>query len=226
MVDLLKAAQSADGDTAAAARDNALAYAQALAATARSAEHVAVVRGIFDGTMVVPGLTVDTDLRWTLLTRLVVVGQAGEAEIEAEFARDSTATGEKRRATALASQPTAAAKEAAWQAVVDSEDLSNHLQVATLAGFNRHEHMDLLRPYVARYFGALREVWATRTFEIAETITEMLFPALFVEQATIDQVDAFLAAGDVPNGLRRLLTESRDGIERALRARAYDAAGG
>jgi aminopeptidase N len=225
LVELLRSARGEGPDDTAVARDNALAYAQALAATATEPEHVALVRGLLDGSVVVPGLTVDTDLRWTLLTRLVVVGEAGESEIEAEFARDSTATGEKRRATALASRPTAEAKEAAWRAVVDRDDLSNHLQIATMAGFNRYEHKALIRPYLDRYFASIGSIWEMRTFETAESISEMLFPALFVEQQTVDAVDRYLESSEVPSGLRRLLTESRDGIVRALRAREFDASG-
>jgi aminopeptidase N len=225
LAELLRSARGEGPDDTELARDNALAYAQALAATAREPEHVAVVRGILEGSIVVPGLTVDTDLRWTLLTRLVVVGEAGETEIEAEFARDSTAAGEKRRATALASRPTPQAKEAAWRAVVDNDELSNHLQIATMAGFNRYEHKELVRPYIDRYFASIGQIWETRTFESAESISEMLFPALFVEQETVDAVDRYLQGSDVPSGLRRLLTESRDGIIRALRAREFDASG-
>ena len=44
----------------------------------------------------------------------------------------------------------------------------------------------------------------------------MLFPALFVEQETVDAVDRYLGADDVASGLRRMLTEARDGIIRAL----------
>jgi aminopeptidase N len=95
-----------------------------------------------------------------------------------------------------------------------------------MAGFNRYEHKELIRPYIDRYFTSIGQIWETRTFESAESISEMLFPALFVEQATVDAVDRYLQNSDVPSGLRRLLTESRDGIIRALRAREFDAAEG
>ena len=41
-----------------------------------------LVAGLLDGTAHVPGLVVDTDLRWSLLGRLVAMGRAGEAEID------------------------------------------------------------------------------------------------------------------------------------------------
>ena len=68
------------------ARGLQLAWARVLGSVARSDEQVALVRGLLDGTSEVPGLAVDTDLRWHLLLRLVAIGIAGDAEIDAELA--------------------------------------------------------------------------------------------------------------------------------------------
>ena len=80
--------------------DHQLAWTRTFAAAARTPEHVAVLRGLLDGTDPVPGLAVDADLRWTLLQALVAVGAAGDAEIDAELERDPTASGQRRAATA------------------------------------------------------------------------------------------------------------------------------
>ena len=53
------------------------------------------------------GLTIDTELRWTLLQSLVANGAAGADEIEAELDRDRTASGEREAAHAHALVPTA-----------------------------------------------------------------------------------------------------------------------
>ena len=53
----------------------------------------------------VPGLSVDTDLRWHLLLRLVALGVAGDAEIDAELERDR----DLRRRAARGDRPGAAA---------------------------------------------------------------------------------------------------------------------
>ena len=192
-------------------------------AGAEDPEQVARVKAIFDGTDVVDGLVLDTELRWTLLTRLVARGVYGDAEIDAELARDATAAGEKRATTARSARPTAEAKAAAWSAVMDSDTLSNHLAIATMAGFWIDSQLELTRPYVARYFDEIDQIWATRSFDTAATITQMLFPAAVVEQSTIDAVDAYLASHEPRPALRRSLVEGRDGLARALRARAKDA---
>jgi aminopeptidase N len=205
--------------------DFQLTFVTAYARSANTPEHQALVRGLLDGTTVLPGLRVDTDLRWTLLTELVSRGAAGDEEIEAELARDRTAAGEKRAASARTSRPTPAAKAAAWQAVMESDALSNHLQAATMNGFWIPEQIELSRPYVERYFERIEAIWETRSQEIAHTITAMLYPSVVIEQGLVERTREFVSRDSLPTGLARMLSEGCDGVERALRARARDRAG-
>src|SRR5690606_6301501 len=62
-----------------------------------------------------PGLVVDTDLRWTVLTALVAAGAADTDRIDAELAVDDTAGGARRAATARAARPFVGAKDEAEQ---------------------------------------------------------------------------------------------------------------
>ncbi|WP_462188114.1 ERAP1-like C-terminal domain-containing protein, partial [Frankia sp. CcWB2] len=140
----------------------------------------------------------------------------------AELARDRTATGEKRAATARAARPTAAAKAAAWSAVMDSDTLSNHLAAATMGGFWISDQLELTRPYVDRFFDEIAGIWETRSFDMASTITQMLFPASVIEPETVAKVDAYLAEHNPVPPLRRALLEGRDGLVRALAARKKD----
>jgi aminopeptidase N len=193
-------------------------------AQAEDADQVARVRALFEGGDVIEGLVLDTELRWTLLTQLVARGVYGDAEIDAELARDRTATGEKRAATARAARPTAEAKAAAWSAVMDSDELSNHLAAATMGGFWISDQLELTRSYVDRYFDEIAGIWESRSFDTASTITQMLFPASVIEPETVAKVDAYLAERNPVPPLRRALLEGRDGLVRALAARAKDAA--
>ena len=59
---------------------------------------------------------------------------------------------------------------------------------------------------------------------LAQSITMGLYPFLLVEQATLDATDAFLAQDGLNSACRRLVGEGRDGVVRAMRARATDAA--
>jgi aminopeptidase N len=204
--------------------DLQLAFARAFAATSRTDEHTAVLRGWLDRGSAPGGLSVDTDLRWTLLQRLIALGAADPAEIEAELGRDSTATGQRQAATARALIPTVEAKDAAFSACVDTDDLPNALLTATVMGFGSADSKDLHRQFLPRYFDAIPGVWATRTNETAQTIVLGFFPAQIVEPEILAATKAFLERDDVPAGARRLVDEGRDGLERSLRCQATDAA--
>ncbi|MEV8536532.1 aminopeptidase N [Streptomyces sp. NPDC051211] len=204
--------------------DHQLAWARAFAATARTPEQLDLLAALLDGTQTVEGLVVDTELRWTFLERLAATGRADEPEIAAELERDKTAAGERHAATARAARPTAEAKAAAWASVVESADLPNAVQEAVIGGFVQTDQRKLLAPYAEKYFAAVKEIWETRSHEIAQQIAVGLYPALLVSQETLDATDAWLASAEPNAALRRLVSESRSGVERALKAQAADAA--
>ncbi|WP_279583297.1 ERAP1-like C-terminal domain-containing protein, partial [Fodinicola feengrottensis] len=191
-------------------------------AWAAGAEVVAQVRGLLDGTVTVEGLKVDPDLRWYLLQGLAGAGAVGEPEITAELARDATATGQRKAATARAAIPTAAAKEKAWHIAVVEDGLPNAIMEAAITGFWHPGQLELLRPYADRYFASVADVWQRRSSEVAQNMVIGLFPRMLVEQSTLDAADALLAQSDHPPALRRLLAEQRDGVRRALAARERD----
>jgi len=204
-----------------AGSDIQLAWSRTFAAAARTEEHAQRLRCLLDGSLVIEGLTVDTDARWAVLNGLVAIGSAGTDEIDAELQRDPTSTGQRRAATANALRPTPESKDRAWELGL-SDDVPNAVQEATLLGFWHPTQIELCRPYVARFFAEVGEIWERRPGEIAKNVAAYLFPAV-IEQSTLDAADAWLADESHPPALRRLITESRDGIARALRCRARDA---
>ncbi|WP_461029504.1 aminopeptidase N, partial [Streptomyces sparsus] len=206
---------------AAPGSDHQLAWARAFAVTARTPGQLDLLAGLLDGSTTVEGLAVDTELRWALLERLAATGRADEQAIAAELARDATSAGERHAATARAARPTPEAKAEAWAQVVESDKLPNAVQEAVIGGFVQTDQRELLAPYTERYFEVLRDVWSARSHEMAQQIAVGLYPTLQVSQQTLDATDAWLRdTTDVSAGLRRLVTESRAGVERALRARA------
>ncbi|MCM1966166.1 aminopeptidase N [Streptomyces sp. G1] len=203
--------------------DHQLAWARAFAATARTEEQLTYLSALLDGSAEVKGLAVDTELRWAFLERLVATGVADEAAIAAELERDKTAAGERHAATARAARPTAEAKAEAWASVVEGDSLPNAVQEAVIGGFVQTDQRELLAPYTAKYFAAVKEVWETRSHEIAQQIAVGLYPSLQVSAETLAATDAWLASAEPNAALRRLVSESRAGVERALRAQAADA---
>jgi aminopeptidase N len=202
--------------------DIQLAAARSLALNAVSDEHLALLEGLLDGSASVPGLSVDAELRWALLSRLVVLGRAGEDAIVNELDRDDTAAGRRHARRLRAAIPTAAAKDEAWELAVTDESLPNAEHRAVIAGFQQPEQRELLRPFVDRYFEVVGDVWERRTHEMAEQVAVGLFPHVLVEQSVLDRTDDYLRTQDPAPALRRLLTESRDQMARALRSQAFD----
>ncbi|UED86370.1 aminopeptidase N [Streptomyces profundus] len=209
--------------TAEPGSDHQLAWARALAATARADDELALLAGLLNGSAEVPGLAVDTDLRWSLLLRLVATGRADEEAIAAELRRDPTSAGEQHAAAARAARPTAEAKAAAWQAAVFDESLPNSIREATIGGFTQTDQRELLAPYAKSFFEVIEDVWKNRSHESAQAIAIGLYPATQTSPETLDATDAWLTATEPTAALRRLVTESRAGIERALRAQRADA---
>ena len=196
------------------------------AGVVRDPEHLAWVRAILDGTSVLPGLAVDADMRWALLTGLVAAGAATEQDIEREQDRDDTSSGRCSAALARAARPTAEAKEEAWASVVDRVDQPNAMQDAMIQGFAKVHDIELLRPYVDRYFAAIETAWQTRTNETAQQIAIGLYPTLLADADLLARTDAWLAERpEAPAALRRLVVENRDAVARALRVQERDRQG-
>ncbi|MGW4275439.1 aminopeptidase N [Streptomyces seoulensis] len=204
--------------------DHQLAWARAFAATARTPEQLDLLGALLEGSESIEGLAVDTELRWAFVQRLAAVGRYDEAEIAGEYERDRTAAGERHAATARAARPTEEAKAEAWASVVESDKLPNAVQEAVIAGFVQTDQRELLAQYTDRYFEVLKSVWESRSHEIAQQIAVGLYPAVQVEEDTLRRTDAWLAAAEPNAALRRLVSESRAGIERSLRAQTADAA--
>ncbi len=208
-------------EQAAPGSDRQLAYLQAFASLATSPSDLALLSGLLDGSAYMDGLVVDTELRWRLLHRLCSRGAAGPAGIDAELRRDATDAGERRAATCRAAIPEAAAKEAAWQAIV-SGTLPNATFRATLNGFADPDQADLLEPYASRYFAVVGDVWRDWGSDMAQWFTSNAYPLTQISEHTVELTDSYIAEADPPAALRRLLLECRDAIQRALRCQARD----
>jgi aminopeptidase N len=178
-----------------------------------------VLREFLTSGAVPGGPELDPELRWRVLERLSVLGDATPADIDAERARDPSATGREGAARCHASLPDPGAKAAAWTALFDRDELSNHLFAATAQGFWHPEQHELVRDYIPRYFPAAVVLSARRGPAIAEAAARFAFPDHAVDAETLRLGELCLAeAGPVPP-LRRHLADQLDDLRRALRVR-------
>jgi aminopeptidase N len=218
---------------AAAGSDHQLAFVNALCTSVLSTRHVVVLADLLDhdpAELGLVGLSIDTDLRWRIVTALAAAGEIdadGPATpfIDAEVQRDPTAAGKRFGAQASAARPQAAVKESAWKTVTEDDALANITARSMIAGFVRPGQAELLKPFGARYFAAIRGIWQRRSSEVAQTVVIGLYPSWDISDDGIAAADAFLADPELPAALRRLVLEGRAGIERSLRARRFDGRG-
>ena len=84
------------------------------------------------------------------------------------------------------------------------------------------ENVSLLTPYVDRYFEVVADAWQSRTSEMGQQIAIGLYPLLCVSPETVDRTDDYLRTAQPVPPLRRLITENRDNVARALRAQERD----
>ncbi len=211
---------------AAAGSDHQLAFVRAWASAAHSAADLAEVQALLrsepPASGAFEGLALDADLRWHLLQRLVVHGAAGDAEIDAELARDATASGQNQAVLARAARPWDEAKEATFQALLAPKPMANRDLEMALAGFVLPEQADVLAPFVDRYFAAVPDLWRTRTLKTAERLVTGLFPRVLPTPALARR--AWRAAEEAASApaLARLLSEGAADLDRALAAQAFD----
>jgi aminopeptidase N len=202
-------------DAAEPGSDHQLALVRALAS---ASSDPARLRAILGGSLT--GLTVDTDLRWSLVTALARLGDADEAEIAATLEADNTISGKERAAAARAIRPTAEAKEAAWQAAVVDRSTPNETRRQTAGAFQVSGQADVLEPFVDRYLEMASTIIDDMGVWIGQVALINLFPLANPSQAALDKVDAWLESTSANPAAKRYVSEGRDDLARALRAQA------
>jgi aminopeptidase N len=193
--------------------DHQLALVRAYASTASAPERL---RELLDGSL--EGLTIDTDLRWTVITALARLGAADEAEIAAELERDNTISGQENASAARAIRPLAEAKEEAWRIAVVDPSTPNETRRATASAFQVSGQAEILEPYVDRYLEMASTIIDDMGVWIGQVALINLFPRANPTQQTLDKVDAWLAATTANSAAVRYVSEGRDDLARALRA--------
>ncbi len=210
-IELLRAAEPGS--------DHQLAWAQLLAWTAVTADQLALIADLLAGRAEIAGLVVDAELRWAFLGRLATTGRAGDAEIDAELARDHTDAGRRSALVARASIPDAAHKAAAWRQLAESGELGLEECAMVARGFNAAEHADLLAPFAERYFQQLPAIWTSREDPLRAILAQGLFPYSAAGTELLGRIEEFLAQPDLDPALSRAVIEGRDMVEKALRSR-------
>jgi aminopeptidase N len=208
--------------------DHQLALVRAFAASPNTTYALDWVASLLAGEHTLAGLEVSQDLRWGLLTSLAAGGRIGDAEIDAELARDATISGQEAASGARAAIPTAEAKARAWQVGVLADDTPNETARRTCANFQVAGQDEVLAPYVDKYLEIAGTLLETRTVWLARLALELCFPRANPTAETLAKVDGWLAdatkdGSDVNPAAVRYVSEGRSDLARALAAQERDA---
>ncbi|MCU1598208.1 MAG: aminopeptidase [Glaciihabitans sp.] len=209
--------------SAAPGSDAQFQFVKFFANIASTSAHVDILQKLRDGSSVLEGLEVDTDLDWEILQSLVLNGAAGKPEVDAALAKDNTANGAQFAARAMATIPTAEGKKAAFDSLVDKADLPNSIVRYTGIGYQHTNDPSSLAGQVAPYFAMLNDIWKNRSYHIAEYIVAGLYPSPLASTELVDATKAWLKDNNDTPALRRIVVENLAGVERALLAQARDA---
>ena len=203
--------------------DHQLAIVRALATSVTTSAGADLLTAWLTGDEVPAGLSIDADLRWRLVTNLARLGGIDETGIADELARDNTATGTEKAAGARAARPDADAKAQAWRAAVEDPSTPNETHTQLCLYFWQLDQDEVLTPYLDRWFTVMEDIarqrngWGRRSLAIRRNVGELLFPRPFGDRALVDRINQWMASTDLTDSVRRMVSERRDDVERALR---------
>jgi aminopeptidase N len=203
-------------------QDARIAWSRAAIASAATPGDLAPLLELADGTVTLPDVTIDQQMRWDLCIKASAFGMPGAVERAAEEARrDGSDRGQRAGITASVALPDEAGKADAWRRIHDDSYGSFHLTRAAMEGFQWPHQHTLLAPYDGAFFDRVRGVFETRDMSFATTYLTLLFPD------AVPSADALARGRRILDELRpdevllaRSLREKLDDVARALRVRA------
>jgi aminopeptidase N len=205
--------------------DHQLTFVRSLSGVAHGDEALDDLEGLLEGSLVIDGLSVDTDLRWSLLTGLARAGRADDERIAAELRRDGTISGQEHAAAARACRPSAEAKAEAWEIAVVRDDVPNETQRSVVLSFMQHGQEEILQPYVEEYLRVADTLWEEKGTQRASTALEFMFPRPLASRELLDRVNTWLEESPANPAAKRYVREGAADVERYLAGQQKDAQG-
>ncbi|TRZ86679.1 MAG: aminopeptidase N [Streptomycetaceae bacterium] len=203
-------------DTSLPGGDLQLQSAKAFASLAISTEQNARITNLLDGGL--NGLVIDVDLRWHLVQALVERGLYSREQLDKELTADPSTLGQLAHSLAIAAIPLLTSKELAWKTITDQR-VATDIRKAMMRGFHLSTQHEFSEAFVDRYFSQLLVMWGGNSFESASSFAELAYPRFLTSESTLTKTNYWLngAGRDAPSGLRRLVLEARDSLERAIK---------
>jgi len=193
---------------------------------AASAAGAARMRAVLGGSAPLPGMFIDQDRRWSLITRLSELGAAdGEALIAAEIARDPSDLGVKSEIKARAARPDFASKKAWFDKIVDpATKMSLGELRAAMGTFHPRTQLALRGRFVEPFFRGLPALIEAKDGDFLDDYLKYMLPVLCTP-ASVEAFDAYFAKTPPTKPVAlRALRDARQEEERCVKIRALVAA--
>ena len=219
LAELLKTAQPGS--------DHQIAVADAVISAVDSPAGAGLMEGWLAGEEVPEGLPIDADRRWSIVTTLARLGQISTAQIDAEHESDKTISGAEFAAGARAALADPDTKAEAWRLATDDPDVPNGTHIAIAGNFWKFGQEALLAGYQDAYLDLCDQIatssssWAKRGHVARQTALNYLWPAPLADREWIAKLDEWMAARELPEQVRRVLTDSRAEALRGIKVQEF-----
>ncbi|PAU68920.1 aminopeptidase N [Bifidobacterium criceti] len=181
------------------------------------------VRGLLDGSLVLEGLELDNNFRWSLVRALASVNAIKDEDIDAELQRRDTTENREFAYGARAVRATADAKAWAWDQALHNADLTNSQLEEVARGFAGTPSQTLADPYVDEYFAQAEWIWKNKSFHMAEALLEGLYPGYADPAKLVEAGNAWLDEHkDADNALKRIVRGNVEASERTRDVAAFN----
>ena len=179
---------------------------------------------IINGKASIKEFTPDQDMRWGVITSAIAAGfENAQSLVAEELANDPTDRGERAALRANTSVPNKETKDQAWDKFTSGSGYGSlHQTAAAMSGFLWWKQVDLLTPYVERFFSEVTQVFETEENHFAQSYFGSLFPGYLVDYDLLEKSNRLLEKTPPDNQLlRRMLLEANDNLSRAIKCREY-----
>ncbi|RHX80645.1 aminopeptidase N [Leptospira yasudae] len=191
-----------------------------LEGTSRTPGQLSYLKDLLDGTIVIPGIKIDQERRWSILTRLSAFGNKDAFDLIAQEEKaDTSDLGAKKAYGARVAYPDAKSKAEAWKEFTNAKTkLSTDTLRYGMRGFYWDHQEDMLKQYEDLYFAAVIGIYKDRDSHFSSAFGNILFPGVEPNQALVDKTNRFLKEQkEIPALLKKDLKQHRDDLERTVK---------
>ena len=182
----------------------------------RSSADTARLAGWLAGTGLPPGRQLDDELRWSIVTRLALLGD--DSYIEPMLTRDRSAAALNHAARARAGRPGAADKALAFAIISEQSRLPAYELYATASGLFPPGQAAELIELAERWFATMPDTTRFRRSWALGQVLRLSFPVAVGTPELLEQARRTLRRTDLDPLVRRALTDGTDQLERVVRS--------